>query len=110
MSLAQITSFEVLLVIIAYIEFIWNTLARFDNFYEICDLCWILSEFFHNPMSARVKHISEVLIFDEGIDSSCYDYMRMALIDVEDCDPCCWEFLFLLYTYDLELLLEDKQV
>ena len=27
--------FEVLLVIIAYIEFMWNILARFDNFYEI---------------------------------------------------------------------------
>ena len=48
-----------------------------------------MSEFFHHPLSARVKHISEVLIFDEGIDLSYKDYMRMALSDFEDCDPCC---------------------
>ena len=49
-----------------------------------------MSEFFHHPLSARVKHISEVLIFFyEGIDLSCCDYMRMALVDFEDCDPCC---------------------
>ena len=85
-------------------------LARFDNFYEIVDLCWILSEFFHHPLSAWVKHISEVSIFDEGINLSSYDYMMIVLVDIENCDPCCWEFLSLLYTYDLELLLEDKQV
>ena len=62
MSLAH-SKFEVLLVIVAYVEFIWSTLARFDNCYEICDLCWILSEFFHHPMSAWVKHISEVFDF-----------------------------------------------
>ena len=42
-----------------YVEY----LARFDNFYEIIDLCWILSEFFHHPLRAWVKHLCEVLIF-----------------------------------------------
>ena len=96
--------FEVFLVIVAYIEFVWNILARFDNFYEIYWFMWILSEFFHHPLSARVKHISEVLIFDEGIDLSCCDCMRMVLVEVEDCDPCCWEFLFLLYTCDFRVI------
>ena len=63
MSLAQFeVSFEGLLVIVAYIEFIWNTLARFDNFYEIIDLCWILSEFFH--ISFECKRETHMWGFD----------------------------------------------
>ena len=102
MSLAHY--FEVLLVITAYVEFIWNTLARFDNFYEIfwfmLNIEWIFPSSFE---CLSETHWWDFDLMKALILSYC-DCMRMVLVEFEWIFPLSFECLSETHWWGFDLM------